>query len=49
MSDDRTVPFFCPYCGGEDIRPHSDQHGTWECRECTRVFSVKFLGLVVKQ
>lgn len=50
MSDpERTVPYFCPYCGGEDIRPHSDQHGTWECRECTRVFSVKFLGLVVKQ
>jgi ribosomal protein L37AE/L43A len=23
------------------------QHGAWECRSCTRVFAVKFLGLVV--
>ena len=42
---ERSVPYYCPYCAGEDLRPHEDQHGAWECRECTRVFAVKFLGL----
>ena len=46
---DRMVPYFCPYCGGEDLRLHEDQHRAWECRECTRVFSVTFIGLVVKR
>jgi hypothetical protein len=54
---DRMVPYHCPYCGGEDLRPHEEpaestrpaQHGAWECRGCTRVFSVKFIGLVVKR
>jgi hypothetical protein len=80
----RSVPYFCPYCGGEDLRPYepapdavnatsdapnptsdapnptSDapnptsgdlarSRAGWECRECTRVFSVTFLGLVVRQ
>jgi ribosomal protein L37AE/L43A len=42
---DRVSPFHCPYCGEEDLRPHGDAHGTWECRACTRVFSLRFLGL----
>jgi transcription elongation factor Elf1 len=46
----RAVPFHCPFCGGEDLRPHeTDQgspHGTWECRECLRAFSLRLLGLV---
>ena len=56
---ERAVPYYCPYCGGEDLRPHEDLrpsrsrpatgHGAWECRECTRVFSVKLIGLVVSQ
>ncbi|NUT22642.1 MAG: hypothetical protein HOV77_26020 [Hamadaea sp.] len=45
-SGDRAFPSYCPYCGDEDLRPHSDVHGTWECRSCTRVFSLKFLGLL---
>ena len=44
---ERATPFYCPYCAGEDLRPYEDQHGAWECRECTRVFSVKLLGLRV--
>jgi len=44
-SADRAFPVYCPFCGDEDLRPHSDVHGTWECRSCTRVFSLKFLGL----
>ena len=39
-------PNYCPYCGGEDLRPHDATPGTWECRECTRVFSVTLIGMV---
>jgi ribosomal protein L37AE/L43A len=46
-SPERAVPYYCPYCGGEDLRPHEDRHGAWECRECTRVFSVSMLGMRV--
>jgi ribosomal protein L37AE/L43A len=41
-----SVPLHCPYCAGEDLRPHGDQHGAWECRECLRVFAVRFVGLL---
>jgi len=40
------APYYCPYCGGEDLRPHADTHGAWECRECVRVFALKFVGLL---
>jgi transposase-like protein len=40
-----SVPLHCPYCAGEDLHPHGEAHGAWECRECLRAFSVKFLGL----
>jgi ribosomal protein L37AE/L43A len=79
---ERAVPYHCPYCGGENLRPHEPAsatlaeptnvaaatlaeptnvagsvadaerpagHGAWECRECTRVFSVKLIGLVVSR
>jgi len=46
---DRTPPYYCPYCGGENLRPSEAAHGAWECRECTRVFSVKLIGMVVSQ
>ncbi len=42
----RMVPYHCPYCAGEDLRPHDTTHGQWECRECLRVFAVKFVGLL---
>ncbi len=45
MSDERMGPLYCPYCGEEDLRPHEQAHGAWECRACARVFAVKFLGL----
>jgi ribosomal protein L37AE/L43A len=40
----RAVPFHCPYCGDEDLRPHGATHGTWECRACLRAFSLRFVG-----
>jgi hypothetical protein len=41
-----SVPLHCPYCGGERLFPHGDTHGAWECRECLRAFSVRFVGLL---
>jgi len=34
-------PFFCPYCGEEDIRPHGEAHGEWACGSCRRVFALR--------
>ncbi|MGW1995492.1 hypothetical protein [Embleya sp. NPDC001921] len=45
----RAVPFYCPFCGDEDLRPHEEGHGTWLCSACRRAFSLKFLGLVFPQ
>jgi ribosomal protein L37AE/L43A len=44
-ASERMAPLHCPYCGEEDLRPHADEHGAWECRSCARVFALKFLGL----
>ncbi|HEX4473019.1 MAG TPA: hypothetical protein VH085_13695 [Nocardioides sp.] len=48
---ERAVPFHCPYCGDEDLRPHEGEagdspHGEWDCRSCLRAFSLRMLGLV---
>jgi hypothetical protein len=52
---ERAVPFHCPYCGGEDLRPHevvaedgtvTSPHGTWACRGCQRAFRLSLLGLL---
>jgi transposase-like protein len=45
----RAVPFHCPYCGDEDLRPHGEKHGDWECRSCQRAFSLKFIGILNPQ
>ena len=44
---ERAVPFHCPFCGEEDLRPHEEPHGAWACMDCRRVFTVKFAGLYV--
>ncbi|MFI6822014.1 hypothetical protein ACIBJE_13825 [Micromonospora sp. NPDC050187] len=46
MSETRSVPLYCPYCGEEDLRPSEAGHGAWECHACVRVFTVKFNGLL---
>jgi hypothetical protein len=48
---ERAVPFLCPYCSDEDLRPFVDDegaspHGSWECRSCLRAFSLRMLGMV---
>ena len=44
---ERAVPFHCPYCGEQDLRPHEESPtATWECRGCLRAFSLKLIGLI---
>ncbi|SDO53633.1 hypothetical protein [Actinacidiphila guanduensis] len=45
---ERAAPFYCPYCGDEDLRPSEEGHGAWECRACNRAFQLKFLGLLAR-
>ena len=42
---DRSPAQYCAYCGETNLWPHESGHGAWECRDCGRVFSVKYLGL----
>ena len=49
MSEERAVPFYCPFCGNEDLRPYVDDAGTsrgWHCRSCARIFTLSLVGLV---
>ena len=43
---ERAFPQHCPYCGEQDLWPHDETHGSWECRGCLRAFSLRMLGLV---
>ena len=42
----RAEVYHCPFCGEEDIRPHSATAGEWECRSCLRAFTVTMLGMI---
>jgi ribosomal protein L37AE/L43A len=42
----RGIPFHCPYCGDESLRPSEEGHGAWECHACLRAFSLKMLGMI---
>jgi len=44
----RAAPFYCPYCGDEDLRPSEEGPGAWECAACNRAFALSFLGLLAK-
>jgi len=43
---ERQVPFFCPYCGEEELRPAGSRAGEWECRACARGFQLRFNGVL---
>ena len=45
----RAVPFYCPYCGEEDLRPEEDPHAAWRCADCLRVFVVRLVGVAAAQ
>ena len=48
---ERAVPYNCPFCAEEDLRPLESgavpglDRGGWHCRGCLRVFSVAFHGI----
>jgi len=39
----RAVPFYCPFCGEQTIRP-ADTSG-WQCESCERTFEVSIVRL----
>ena len=43
-SGSRAVPYVCPFCGEEDLRPV--EGGRWHCRSCLRLFTLSFHGLL---
>jgi len=43
---ERQVPFYCPYCGDEELRPAGSKPGQWECRSCARSFQLAFTGVI---
>ena len=48
----RGVPFHCPYCGDENLRPHEpaegEDRGAWECHACLRAFRLSMLGMIAR-
>lgn len=46
---ERAVPFYCPYCGEEDLRPAGADHGAWYCPDCLRTFSLALIGIGVPE
>jgi ribosomal protein L37AE/L43A len=45
MTETRAPAQYCPYCGETNLWPHEDSHGAWSCRDCLRVFAVRFIGI----
>ncbi len=46
----RAEPFYCPFCGDEDLHPSEAVSGAvspWGCRSCRRVFTLTLVGLDV--
>jgi predicted RNA-binding Zn-ribbon protein involved in translation (DUF1610 family) len=39
-SGERAVPFYCPYCGEEDLEPVGERGGWW-CHSCNRRFVLR--------
>ncbi len=39
---ERQIPFYCPYCGEEDLRPAGPEGGSWRCGSCARAFQLRF-------
>jgi transposase-like protein len=40
----RAVPFYCPYCGDEDLQPYLERHGAWWCQSCRRAWTLSMIG-----
>lgn len=35
------TPFYCPFCADQDLHPSEADTSAWECRSCTRLFSLR--------
>ncbi len=46
---ERAVPFYCPYCGEEDLRPVEQPHGAWHCAGCLRTFAVTLVAIGIPE
>jgi ribosomal protein L37AE/L43A len=42
MSTPHAVPFYCPFCGEQDLRP---DEGGWRCLVCERRFELTVTGV----
>jgi hypothetical protein len=42
---ERAVPYHCPFCAEQDLRPDPAARSAWHCRACLRTFTVSFLGM----
>jgi transposase-like protein len=40
----RAAPFYCPYCGEQELEPFGERSG-YVCNSCDRSFELKFIGL----
>jgi transposase-like protein len=49
MTGERQVPFYCPYCGEENLRPSGADAGDWECQACSRSFQLRFTAVIRPQ
>ena len=46
---ERAVPFHCPYCGDENLRPQrGGRTAPGSAASCLRAFSLKMLGLIAR-
>lgn len=45
-SGGRAQPFYCPYCGEQDIRPGPEER-TYHCRTCDRLWHLEYRRLGV--
>jgi transcription elongation factor Elf1 len=47
VSGQRQAPFYCPYCGEEDLVPADvpDDGAAWTCRSCLRIFALRHVGI----
>jgi len=39
----QAVPFYCPFCGEQELR-EADPHG-WRCESCDRTFDLSLLSV----
>ncbi len=43
----RVQPFYCPYCGEQDLRPSGGD--AWHCRVCDRVWELTYRGIAARE